>query len=43
MEDYISNYQTSNEFSASSVYGDFTYENSADRISEEWDFAGWRN
>ena len=44
MEDYISNYQTSNDFSATSVYGDFTYQNRADFVSiSDWTFAGWRN
>ena len=44
MDDYISNYETSNDFSATSVYGDFLYQNKADLVpTNEWDFAGWRN
>lgn len=43
-KDYITNYQTSNNFSATSVYGNYLYQNSADEVRiNDWDFAGWRN
>ena len=44
MDDYIQNYETENDFTASNVYGNYLYQNKADEVNiSEWDFAGWRN
>ena len=44
MDDYIKNYETENDFTASNVYGNYLYQNKADETNiTEWKFAGWRN